>query len=99
MRKISLLNYLTGDYETDAKQRITEILFNRDLKLTKQDLIDRNSLNIKIQNSINEALLEEAEYLKLKASFDLFKQFGYEDLELIDRIDNASIVEVAEKVT
>jgi len=101
MRKINLENYMiesnNGLLPYDIKSSLIGILFHPDLKLGAVELLLRNKLANKINDSEVEILLEETDYLKLKTAIEIIKGYVRNDVEFVERILNAEEIEVVER--
>ena len=113
MRKLNLKNYMVkvrapdqmnpgkvieGEYPYHVKASILNLMFIRDLQLNGAELVKQNVLAMKLEQCKNdEILLEDEEYSRIKKAADTFKGFGRNDVELIERINEAGVVEVEPK--
>ena len=77
-----------------VKDSILNVMFIPDLKLSSAELVKQNVLAMKIEASNGYAMIEDEEYQRIKTAFDTFKGFSRQDVELVERINNAEIVEV-----
>jgi predicted glycosyltransferase involved in capsule biosynthesis len=108
MKKLDLSNYLVTvkvkDGEQivdrqipyDVKGSIRGILFHADQRLSGIDLMENFKLAEKIAAAEGSILLEKDDYNRLKKSFDAFRGFGENDVELVKRILDAPEVQVKE---
>lgn len=110
MKKIDLSQYLVtvkvidkekGDVVDreipyDVKGSIKGILFHADQRLSGIDLMENFKLAEKIAVAESSILLEKDDYNRLKKSFDAFRGFGENDVELVSRVLNAPEVQVKE---
>lgn len=107
MRKIDIRPFVVVINEPDGgkrevgyrfKESIIEILFNPNLKLNSVNLLKQDELAKKIMNAgEEELLLEEEEYIRVKAALDTIQGLTKNDVELVRRIINATEVEVKAK--
>ena len=102
MRKLDLRNYqVTQKVRNPVQGQVSEvslpyfvkdsilnILFLPELRLQGAALVRQNVLAIKIEQSGDEVLLEEEEYLRVKAAAEKYTAQSRADVELIDRILN-----------
>jgi hypothetical protein len=105
MRKINLDPY-EAELETtegmkkapyDVRMSLSNLLFNPGLKLNSRDLLDNDRLSQKIlTEKTSSALLEEAEYKRLKSAVESFNGFTKTDVELVRRVLDAPEVPVKE---
>lgn len=106
-RKLNLKDYFVESFDEkgekkevpyDVKGSLISLLFNRQLNLSAQRLLDMDDLGRKIRDCKDEEiLLEEDDYLKIKQAVDAFNNYGERDIELVRRVSNAPQVEVEEK--
>lgn len=80
-----------------VKRSIEAILFNPALKLGGRELLLQNKIFDKIESASGEILLDFADYAKLKHACEVFEGFRKFDVELVNRILEAPVVEVEEK--
>lgn len=80
-----------------VKRSIEAILFNPALKLGGRELLLQNKLFDKIDAANGSILLDFAEFTKLKHACEIFEGFRKFDVELVNRILEAPVVEVGEK--
>jgi len=106
MRKINIEDYILesmdnagnvvkGPYK--VKESLIGILFHPDLKLGGRELLLRDKLADKINDSEGEILLEETDYYKLKLAIETINGYTRNDVEFVQRILDAEEVEVVEK--
>jgi hypothetical protein len=80
----------------DVKASIISILFHPELKLKAVELMDRNKLAEKIHVCQEDAiLLEDAEFDKVKRAIDTISGYSKDDVQFVERIYNAPVVDVA----
>ena len=104
MRKICTDNYniniVTGKGKTpvpyDVKTSLISCLMHPSLKLGAREILLRNKIGNKIEESQIFVLLEDAEYEKLKLAFEQLDIFGQNDIQLIERVFDAEKVDVKE---
>jgi len=105
MRKISTKPYTVvvpgenGEKKTDEydmKESLGICLLHPSLQLSGRELLLRGKILDKIEQANGELILEEAEYSKLKASFEKVKGFSKNDMEMVKRVFNAQEIEVKE---
>ncbi len=83
----------------DIRGSIVEILFHPELQLRATGLLDQEKLARKIQDwPDTDLLLEEEEYKKVKTAVDCLSGLNRNDVEFVQRIVNAPIVEVQPKI-
>ena len=113
MRKLNMANYMVkvkapdkmnpgqmieGEWPYNPKESILNLLFQPALQLTGAELVRQNLLAIKLEQcKEDEIILEDEEFNRIKKAFDIFKGFNRNDVELVERINNAEVVEVNEK--
>lgn len=106
MKKINTTTYKVHVRSTEGevkeidygmKDSIVTILFNPELKLSAVDLLKQNKLAEKVANSVDELLLEEEEYTRIKSALDAVRGLGRNDVEFVIRILEAETVEVTAK--
>ena len=110
MRKINLENYTVVIPTTEGEKEIPYVVRKSiegvllatgeptQQRLSMADLLRNARIAQKITSSKDgSVLLEENEFQIVKASFDNFRGFGINDVELCNRIENAEVVEVQEK--
>ena len=113
MRKLNMANYMVklrvpdqinpgqtieGEYPYHTKDSILNLLFIPDLQLTGAELVKQNVLAMKLEScKDDEILLEDEEWARIKKSIDTFKGFTRNEVELVERINNAEVVEVEPK--
>lgn len=111
MKKLNLKNYnitiLTPEGEEkvipyDVKKSIEGVVLatgpSTEQRLSMADLLRNARVAQKVTMSKDGyALLEEREFQIVKKSFDAFRGFGINDVELCKRIKGAETVEVQEK--
>ena len=111
MRKINLKDYTVTTKVPDrmkpgelveaafpyrVKDSILNLMFIRELQLSGAELVKQNVLAIKLEQcKDDDILLEDAEYDRIRKAFDTFKGFSRNDVELVRRIHEAEVVEVA----
>ena len=102
MRKLDLTNYqytqkvqnpINGGVQEMSlpylvKDSILNIMFLPELKLQGAVLVRQNVLAMKIEQCEEEVVLEEEEYLRVKAAAEAYPAQSRADVELIDRILN-----------
>ncbi len=92
------LEQIEAEFPYRFKDSILNLLFIRDLQLSGAELVKQNVLAMKLETSkVDEILLEEDEYQRIKRAVDTYKGFGRNDVELVTRINGAEIVEVQPK--
>jgi len=112
MRKLKIGNYnvkirvpdrmnpgqmIEGEHPFHVKDSILNLMFNPELRLSGAEVVKQNILAVKIEScSEDEIMLEDEEYLRIKKAFDTFKGFNRNDVEMLERIDTAEVVEVEE---
>lgn len=106
-RKINLENYLVEGFDGKGEQKeipydmkgsLISLLFNRELNLSAQQLLDMDDLGRRIRDCKDkEILLEEGDYLKIKRAVDSFNSYGERDIKLVRRVSAAPQIEVEEK--
>ncbi len=115
MRKLNLKDYMVtveapdqmnpgqvikGEFPYRFKDSILNLLFSRELQLSGAELVKQNVLAMKLETcKDDEILLEEDEYQRIKQAIDVFKGFNRNDVELVERINGAEVVEVKTKQT
>jgi len=113
MRKLNLKNYtvkvdtpdrmnpgqlIKAEFPYQVKDSILNLMFIPDLKLNGAELVKQNVLAMKLEQfKEDEILLEDEEYNRIKRAIDVFKGFGRNDVELVNRINDAGVVEVKPK--
>lgn len=113
MRKLNMANYMVKFKTPDrlipgkmiqseapyhVKDSILNLLFIQDLQLTGAELVKQNVLAMKLENcKEDEILLEDEEWGRIKRAVDTFKGFSRNEVELIERINEAEVVEVEPK--
>jgi len=103
MKKLDLTNYQVNGPEPgktlpyDVKTSLITLMFNPDLRLGAHDVLAQQKLADKIASIEGEALLEDAEYEKVKAAILQFRGYVQNDAELVRRVLEASEVQVEEK--
>ncbi len=113
MHKLNLANYtvkvkvpdaqnpgklLDTVYPYGVKDSILNLLFTPDLQLTGAELVKQNALALKLEEFKGDViLLEDEEYIRIKRAVEAFKGFQRNDVQLVERINNAEKVEVEEK--
>jgi len=106
MRKINLMDYEVGIPQEDGtskkvpykvKESVVGILFHPDLKLSAMGLMEHKKIADKIEAATDEILLEDAEHDKIKNAVNKIQGFGRPDIELVNRILEAPIINVTEK--
>lgn len=87
---------ITAPYH--VKDSILNLMFNRELQLSGAELVKQNVLAMKLENcKDDDILLEEDEYQRIKKAIDTFKGFNRNDVELVARVTEATVVEVEPK--
>jgi len=89
MRKISLIPYKCDGLDYDVRKSLASMMFIPELHLGARDIIENDRIARKIESAQDEVVLEEAEYARIKQSFDLFQNYSRNDLELIRRVRDA----------
>ena len=113
MRKLSLKDYIAHSKAPDpmvlgklldvqhpypVKDTILMLLFSPVQRLSGLEVVKQQALALKIETcTSDDILLEDAEWDRLKLAFDKFEGFNREDVELVERINNAEEVEVEQK--
>jgi len=106
MRKIELSNYDVKVPQPDGsfkplpynvKESLISCLLHPALKLTGRELLLRNKLAMRVEDSDDHILVEEEDYLKLRQAFETITGFAKTDMELVRRIFEAKEIEVEEK--
>ncbi len=113
MRKLNLKNYtvkvevpdqmnpgqvIKADIPYQLRTSILNLMFIPDLQLNGAELVKQNVLAMKLEQcKEDEILLEDEEYNRIKKAVDTFKGFGRNDVELVERINEAEVVEVKPK--
>jgi len=107
MRKIDMKKYMlqakdaegkATEVPYDVKGSLVNILYHPVLKLAGRDLLLAHKLADKIENCKEETiLLEEVDYMKLKNAVEKIEGFGKHDVEFVQRVLEAEVVEVKEK--
>jgi len=113
MRKLNIADYMVkikapdkmnpggtieGELPYRVKDAILNLLFIPTLQLTGAELVRQNVLAMKLEQCKDGViLLEDEEYSRIKRAFDLFKGFNRNDVELVNRINEAEVVEVEPK--
>ena len=113
MRKLSLKDYtfkarvpdkmnegqlMEAEYPFPVKDAILNLMFNPSLQLNGAELVKQNVLAMKLEQCKEDTiLLEDEEYNRIKRAVDTFKGFGRNDVELVERINGAEVVEVKSK--
>ena len=81
-----------------VKDSILNIMFRRELQLSGAELVKQNVLAMKLETcKDDEILLENEEYARIKNAFDKCTGFTRTDVELVERINEAEVVEVKTK--
>lgn len=105
MRKINIKSYtvqLVTDkgpqvVPYDVRRSITNVVLSPEQKLGMAELLRYSRITDKIEATKEDfILLEEAEYQIIKQSFNKFKGFGINEVELCRRIEEAEEVKVKE---
>ena len=97
MRKISLIPYKCEDgREYEVKTSLASVLFAPSLKLGVRDLIENDRIAGKIEKSVDDVLLEDAEYERIKGAIESFTGYKRDDLPLVNRVIDALKIEVKE---
>ena len=110
MRKINLENYIVTHKVPDnmnmgklieiqlpypVKDSIINLMFTRELQLTGVELVRQNMLAMKIEACREpEIVLEEEEWQRLEKAFKAFKGYARDDVELVQRILEAPIIDL-----
>ena len=110
MRRINLENYtvtmkvpdggnpygerIEAEFPNNVKDSIINVLFTPELRLGGAEIIKQQAVALKIESSNGNVTLEDAEYERVKNAFDNFKGFNRNDVQLVERIDGAEVVEI-----
>ena len=113
MRKLNLKSYtitmkvpdrmnpgqeIVTEFPYRVKDSILNLMFIRELQLSGAELVKQNVLAMKLETcKDNEILLEDEEYNRIKKAIDTFKGFDRNAVELVNRINEAEVVEVEAK--
>lgn len=113
MRKLNLTDYIAYSKAPDpvvpgklldiqhpypVKDTILMLLFAPCQRLSGLELVKQQALALKIEACKEaEILLEDAEWKRIKEAFDKFEGFSRQDVELVERINDAEVVEVEAK--
>ena len=113
MRKLNISNYMVkvkapdkmnpgkmieGEWPYNTKESILNLMFNPALQLNGAELLRSNMLAMKLEQcKEDEILLEDEEFSRIKKAVDIFKGFNRNDVELVERVNNAEEVEVEPK--
>ena len=82
----------------NVKESVISVLFLPSLQLQAKELLERDKLANKINDTSDGfVLLEDAEFAKLEAAVNTHKGFSKNDVEFVRRVLEAETVEVAEK--
>ena len=85
-------------YPYHVKDTILNLMFAPGLRLSGAELVKQNVLAIKLETcKDDEILLEDGEYDRVKQAIDAFAGFARHDVKLVERINNAEVVEVEPK--
>jgi hypothetical protein len=84
---------ITEPYE--VKKSIVGVMFSQE-RLDAHELLERDDLAKKVLSSNGFILLEEAEYIRIKAAFEAFRGFRRIDVDLVRRVMNAPEIKVRE---
>jgi len=89
---------IESEFPYHVKDSILNLLFIQDLQLTGAELVKQNMLAMKLEScKEDEILLEDEEWSRIKKAVDTFKGFSRNEVELVERINNAEVVEVETK--
>ena len=113
MRKLNMANYMVkfstpdrmipgkmieSEHPYYPKESILNLLFNPDLQLTSAEVVRTNLLAMKLESCKEDVIiLEDEEYNRIKTAVETFRGFGRNEVELIERINEAEVVEVEPK--
>ena len=106
MRKINLENYMLEarnekneivNMPYDVKGSLIGVLFHPELKLSGRELLLRDKLANKINDTESEILLEETDYSKVKLAVESINGYTRNDVEFVRRVLEAEEIEVKEK--
>ena len=106
MRKINLENYMLEARNEkneivkmpyDVKSSLIGVLFHPELKLSGRELLLRDKLANKINDTESEILLEETDFLKIKMAIESIDGYTRNDVEFVRRVLEAEEIEVKEK--
>lgn len=105
MRKLDVTNYTVTEVRAegkvtlpyDTKEALITCLFHPSLKLSAREVLIRNQIGAKIEGAKGFVLLEETEYEKLRTAVDSIEGFSKNEVELINRVFNAEVVQVEVK--
>jgi len=113
MRKLNLKDYtvtmktpdklvpgkmIDAELPYHVKDSFLNLMFIPALQLSGAELVKQNVLAMKLEGcKDDEILLEDEEYLRIKKAIDVFKGFNRNDVELVNRINEAEVVEVESK--
>jgi hypothetical protein len=89
-------NIVDREVPYDVILSIRNILFNQEQRLSALELLENFKLSEKILAAGTSILLEKDDYERLKRSFDAFRGFSENDVQLVNRVLNASDVDVKE---
>ena len=81
-----------------VKESLINLLFNTDQKLGAVELLKRDGVGKRILDAGADLLLEEQDYQILRQAVEAFQGFGRNEVELVKRVLEAPVVQVAEKV-
>ena len=83
------------EYPYPVRDSMMVVMFRRELQLSGADLVKQNLLAMRLETcKEDEILLEDAEYDRLKSAFDKCTGFTRNDVELVERINNAEVVAI-----
>lgn len=83
------------DVPYNVRQSIGGVLYNPELRLTMREAIARKPLADSIENCKEDFLyITTDDFKKVKEAFEKIQGFGKDDLELLNRIEQAEEVEV-----
>jgi len=89
---------IVTEFPYRVKDSILNLMFIRELQLSGAELVKQNVLAMKLETcKDNEILLEDEEYNRIKKAIDTFKGFDRNAVELVNRINEAEVVEVEAK--
>lgn len=106
MRRLDISDYEVADADLDVAEPHTyhtrwalgEVLLAQSQGHTAMSLLEHEDLVRKIRDHEGDIiLLEEAEYLKIRAAFDKIEGFSRYDVEMVRRVVNAEEVAVVEE--
>jgi len=96
--QMKLGKFIDAEFPYPVKDSILNLLFVPALQLNGAELVKQNVLAMKLEQCKEDnILLEDEEYNRIKKAIDTFKGFGKNDVELVERINEAEKVEVEQK--